>query len=52
MPMAYVYDRFGGPEVEHFADLPQPVAGPGQLLIAVRAAGVNPVDWKRRSGRR
>ncbi|WP_330436517.1 MULTISPECIES: NADP-dependent oxidoreductase [unclassified Streptomyces] len=50
--MAYVYDRFGGPEVEHFADLPQPVAGPGQLLIAVRAAGVNPVDWKRRSGRR
>ncbi|MEU9462571.1 NADP-dependent oxidoreductase [Streptomyces sp. NPDC048312] len=52
MPMAYVYERFGGPEVEHFADLPQPVAGPGQLLIAVRAAGVNPVDWKRRSGRR
>ncbi|MFE2935535.1 NADP-dependent oxidoreductase [Streptomyces sp. NPDC059278] len=52
MPMAYVYDRFGGPEVEHFAELPQPVAGPGQLLIAVRAAGVNPVDWKRRSGRR
>ncbi|MGQ7754733.1 NADP-dependent oxidoreductase (plasmid) [Streptomyces sp. WC2508] len=52
MPMAYVYERFGGPEVEHFADLPQPVAGPDQLLIAVRAAGVNPVDWKRRSGRR
>lgn len=52
MPKAYVYDRFGGPEVEHFTDLPQPVPGPGQLLIAVRAAGVNPVDWKRRSGRR
>lgn len=52
MPMAYVYDRFGGPEVEHFVDIPQPSPGPGQLLIAVRAAGVNPVDWKRRSGRR
>ncbi|MET8829854.1 NADP-dependent oxidoreductase [Streptomyces sp. NPDC004610] len=52
MPLAYVYDRFGGPEVEHFTDLPQPVPGPGQLLIAVRAAGVNPVDWKRRSGSR
>ncbi|MEE4496360.1 NADP-dependent oxidoreductase [Streptomyces sp. BE230] len=52
MPLAYVYDRFGGAEVEHFAELPQPAPGPGQLLIAVRAAGVNPVDWKRRSGRR
>uniref|UniRef100_A0AAU2VQA1 NADP-dependent oxidoreductase n=1 Tax=Streptomyces sp. NBC_00008 TaxID=2903610 RepID=A0AAU2VQA1_9ACTN len=52
MPIAYVHDSFGGPEVEHFADLPQPVPGHGQLLIAVRAAGVNPVDWKRRSGRR
>ncbi|MEV5761097.1 NADP-dependent oxidoreductase [Streptomyces tendae] len=52
MPLAYVYDRFGGPEVEHFADLPRPAPGPGDLLVAVRAAGVNPVDWKRRSGRR
>ncbi|MBQ0850505.1 NADP-dependent oxidoreductase [Streptomyces sp. BH-SS-21] len=52
MPLAYVYDRFGGPEVEHFADLPRPVPGPGDLLVAVRAAGVNPVDFKRRSGRR
>ncbi|WP_329361991.1 NADP-dependent oxidoreductase [Streptomyces sp. NBC_00669] len=52
MPLAYVHARFGGPEVEHFADLPRPAPGPGQLLVAVRAAGVNPVDWKRRSGRR
>lgn len=52
MQKAYVHTRFGGPEVEHFADLPRPVPGPGQLLVAVRAAGVNPVDWKRRSGRR
>ncbi|ROQ66598.1 NADPH:quinone reductase-like Zn-dependent oxidoreductase [Streptomyces sp. 840.1] len=52
MPIAYVHDSFGGPEVEHFAELPRPVPGQGQLLVAVRAAGVNPVDWKRRSGRR
>lgn len=31
MPLAYVCDRFGGPEVEHFADLPRPVPGPGDL---------------------
>ena len=52
MPTAYVYTDLGGPEHESFADLPRPVPGPGQLLIAVRAAGVNPVDWKRRTGYR
>ncbi|MFE1321144.1 NADP-dependent oxidoreductase [Kitasatospora phosalacinea] len=50
MPKAYVFERFGGPEVEHFAELPLPHPGAGELLVAVRAAGVNPVDWKRRSG--
>ncbi|WUH95162.1 NADP-dependent oxidoreductase [Streptomyces sp. NBC_00433] len=50
MPTAYLHTAFGGPETETFADLPWPVPGPGQLLIAVRAAGVNPVDWKRRGG--
>jgi NADPH:quinone reductase-like Zn-dependent oxidoreductase len=47
---AYVYNAHGGPEVESFADVPRPEPGPGQLLIAVHAAGVNPADWKRRSG--
>jgi len=50
MPKAYVYTVHGGPEVEAFADLPQPVPDAGQLLVAVRAAGVNPADWKRRAG--
>ncbi|SHM18641.1 NADP-dependent oxidoreductase [Actinacidiphila paucisporea] len=50
MPTAYLHTAFGGPETETFADLPRPVPGPGRLLIAVRAAGVNPVDWKRRDG--
>jgi len=50
MPQAYVYSRNGGPETESFVDLPKPVPGPGELLVAVHAAGVNPVDWKRRTG--
>jgi NADPH:quinone reductase-like Zn-dependent oxidoreductase len=52
MPTAYVHTAFGGPEAESFLDLPRPVPGPGRLLVAVRAAGVNPVDWKRREGYR
>jgi NADPH:quinone reductase-like Zn-dependent oxidoreductase len=47
---AYVYAQHGGPEREAFADVDRPVPGPGQLLVSVRAAGVNPADWKRRSG--
>jgi NADPH:quinone reductase-like Zn-dependent oxidoreductase len=47
---AYVYNGHGGPEVEAYADVPRPEPGPGQLLIAVHAAGVNPADWKRRTG--
>ncbi|MER5516642.1 NADP-dependent oxidoreductase [Streptomyces sp. NPDC002763] len=50
MPKAYVYTRHGGPETEAFADVDRPVPGPGELLVAVRAAGVNPVDWKLRNG--
>ena len=47
---AYVFTGHGGPEVESFADVPRPEPGPGQLLVAVHAAGVNPADWKRRIG--
>ncbi|MGW6054676.1 NADP-dependent oxidoreductase [Streptomyces sp. NPDC055189] len=52
MSNAYVSTRFGGPEVEAFVDQDPPEPGPGQLLVAVRAAGVNPVDWKLRAGKR
>ncbi|MFJ3670842.1 NADP-dependent oxidoreductase [Streptomyces sp. NPDC090106] len=52
MPEAYVFTRYGGPETEALAELDKPVPGPGEILAAVRAAGVNPVDWKIRSGYR
>src|SRR6266542_1432580 len=41
---------YGGPEVLRYDELPDPVAGPGQLLVRVKATSVNPVDWKIRSG--
>lgn len=50
MPKAYVFTRNGGPEVEALIEQDMPVPGPGELLVAVRAAGVNPVDWKLRTG--
>jgi NADPH:quinone reductase-like Zn-dependent oxidoreductase len=44
------FSRFGGPEVLEIAELPDPRPGPGQVRIVVRAAGVNPSDWKKRTG--
>ncbi len=50
MPMAYVFTEYGGPETQAFAERAMPSPGQGELLVAVRAAGVNPVDWKIRAG--
>ncbi|EOD69725.1 NADP-dependent oxidoreductase [Amycolatopsis vancoresmycina] len=44
------FSEFGGPEVLRLVDAEEPHAGPGQVRIAVRAAGVNPVDWRLREG--
>lgn len=44
------FAEFGGPEVLRLEDAEEPHAGPGQVRIAVRAAGVNPVDWRVREG--
>src|ERR1700733_16068618 len=49
---AIQYSRFCGPEVLELVELPDPHPGPGEIRIAVRAAGVNPIDWKLRSGAR
>lgn len=47
---AIVVRQYGGPEVLKFEDYPDPVAGPGQVLVRVAAASVNPIDFKRRAG--
>jgi NADPH:quinone reductase-like Zn-dependent oxidoreductase len=47
---ALQYTVYGGPEVLEWAEAPDPHAGPGQVRIAVRAASVNPIDWKAFSG--
>jgi NADPH:quinone reductase-like Zn-dependent oxidoreductase len=47
---AVVFEEFGGPEVLTVQDRPEPHAGPGQVRIRVRAAGVNPFDYKVRRG--
>ncbi|MFF7155612.1 alcohol dehydrogenase catalytic domain-containing protein [Streptomyces sp. NPDC008139] len=44
------FSRFGGPEVLEIVDLPDPYPGPGRIRIAVRAAGLNASDWKKRKG--
>lgn len=47
---AVQYSEFGGPEVLELVELPDPHPGPGQIRVAVRAVGINPVDWKMRRG--
>ncbi|MGW3072167.1 MULTISPECIES: NADP-dependent oxidoreductase [unclassified Kitasatospora] len=47
---AIAINRYGGPEVVEYIDLPDPKVGPDSVLVEVRAAGVNPVDWKVRDG--
>jgi NADPH:quinone reductase-like Zn-dependent oxidoreductase len=47
---AIQYSRFGGPEVLEVVELADPHPGPGQIRVAVRAAAINPIDWKMRSG--
>src|SRR3546814_4906139 len=41
---------FGGPEVLRIGEASRPKAAPGQIVVKVAAAGVNPVDWKVRAG--
>ena len=45
-----VFHRFGGPEVLEIERRAVPIPAPGQVLVRVAAAGVNPVDWKLFSG--
>ncbi len=49
MKAAYI-DKFGGPEVLKYGDLPDPVAGPGQVVVDTMAASVNGADPKVAAG--
>ncbi len=50
MTKAIAFSEFGPAEVLHSLDVELPAPGPGQVRIAVRAAGVNPLDHKIRAG--
>jgi NADPH:quinone reductase-like Zn-dependent oxidoreductase len=47
---AIVVHEYGGPEVLKYEEYPDPVPGPGEVLVRVAAASVNPIDYKRRAG--
>ena len=47
---ALQFSEYGEPDVLRVAEAPEPHAGPGQIRIAVKAASVNGIDWKIRSG--
>lgn len=50
MGRVVVAKAYGGPEVLHLAIEPTPQPGTGEVVVEVRAAGVNPADWKAYSG--
>ncbi len=47
---AVLMDDYGGPEVLRLGAAPDPVAGPGEILVEIHAASVNAADWKVREG--
>ena len=47
---AYYSKAYGNSEASAFGELPDPVAGPGQMLVEIKAVSINPVDWKIRRG--
>lgn len=51
MTRAFVLTRYGGPEATELRDVAVPAPGPGELQIQVKAAGLNPVDFKTREGK-
>lgn len=51
MSKVLVFTEFGGPETQEFIDRQPRQPGPSEIAIEVKAAGVNPADWKIRAGR-
>ena len=52
MARAIVYTEIGTPDVLQLVEIPEPVAGPGEVVVRIEAAGVNPLDAKLRRGAR
>ena len=50
MPKAVRFDEYGGVDVLDVAEVPLPVPGPGNVLVQVKAAGINPGEAKIRDG--
>jgi NADPH:quinone reductase-like Zn-dependent oxidoreductase len=50
MKAAFI-ERHGGPEVLRYGEMPDPVAGPGEVVVEIVAASVNGADWKVREGK-
>jgi NADPH:quinone reductase-like Zn-dependent oxidoreductase len=50
MPKAVRFDEYGGIDVLKVVDVPRPVPGPGEVVVQVKAAGINPGEAKIRSG--
>ena len=47
---AVVFEKHGGPEVLHLSEVPDPTAGPGEVVVDIHAASVNAADYKVRLG--
>jgi NADPH:quinone reductase-like Zn-dependent oxidoreductase len=52
MARAIVHTELGSPDVLRLVEVPDPVAGPGEVVVRIEAAGVNPIDIKQRAGLR
>src|SRR5271168_5238078 len=50
VPLAVRFDEYGDVDVLHVVDVPRPVPGPGQVLVKVMAAGINPGEASIRKG--
>jgi NADPH:quinone reductase-like Zn-dependent oxidoreductase len=50
MPKAVRFEQYGGIDVLQVVEVPRPVPGPGQVLVRVKAAGINPGEAKIRNG--
>jgi NADPH:quinone reductase-like Zn-dependent oxidoreductase len=47
---AVLFEKHGGPEVLHLTEVPDPTAGPGEVVVDIHAASVNAADYKVRQG--